>query len=74
MKNRQSVEEIQNLQKEIATKLEEINISKTELDTLSEIHREGLQRVSDRLREDMAKLRDLHQRLGFKLDMLSQRN
>ena len=74
MKNNLAVEEIQNLQKEIATKLEEINISKTELDTLTEIHKEGLLKISARLREDLAKLRDMHQRLGFKLDMLGQKN
>jgi hypothetical protein len=74
MKNDQGVEEILNLQNEIATKLEEININKAELDTLSEMHREGVLKISARLREDLAKLRDLHQRLGFKLDLLDQRN
>jgi hypothetical protein len=74
MTNNQTFEEIQSLQKEIAAKLEEINISKTELDTLGEIHRDALLKISARLREDMARLRDLHQRLGFKLDMIGERN
>jgi hypothetical protein len=74
MKSDQVVEEILNLQNEIATKLEDININKVELDTLSEMHREGVLKISARLREDLAKLRDLHQRLGFKLDLLGQRN
>jgi len=74
MNDKSSLEEIQTLEKEIAIKLNEIHISKTELDTLAETHKESLQKISAKLREDLARLRDLHQQLGFKLEMLGARN
>jgi len=74
MNDKSSLEEIQTLEKEIAIKLNEIHISKTELDTLAETHKESLQKISAKLREDLARLRDLHQQLGFKLELLGARN
>src|SRR5215471_10515693 len=61
MINKISLEEIQTLETEIAIKLNEIHISKTELDTLAETHKESLEKVSAKLREDLARLRDLAQ-------------